>query len=121
MAIEGNLAHVGLADICQLLAMGRKTGCLTVKDEGNLGYVHFEAGRVIYATVMNRPERLGDLLVASGAIEREQLGAALQRHLRLQGSLPGTGLQPLDVKKAVAELCTHLHAITGEPAFARKG
>ena len=41
MAIEGALADVSLADISQLLAMGRKTGCLSLTDQGNFGYIYF--------------------------------------------------------------------------------
>ena len=73
MALEGSLAEVSLADICQLLAMGRKTGCLTVRDQGSFGYVYFEAGRVIHASVLNRPDRLGDLVVAGGLLRPEEL------------------------------------------------
>ncbi|MDH3222425.1 MAG: DUF4388 domain-containing protein [Gemmatimonadota bacterium] len=73
MALEGSLAEVSLADICQLLAMGRKSGCLTVRDQGSFGYVYFEAGRVIHATVLNRPDRLGDLVVAGQLLEPGQL------------------------------------------------
>lgn len=78
MALEGSLTEVSLADICQLLAMGRKTGCLTVRDKGSFGYVYFDAGRVIHATVLNRPDRLGDLAVAGGILEPDQL-ASLNR------------------------------------------
>jgi len=77
MAIEGRLEDVSLADICQLLAMGRKTGCLTVTDRSNFGYIYFEDGRVIYATVLNRPDRLGDLLVRNDAITKEDLDNAM--------------------------------------------
>ena len=77
MAIEGSLKDVGLADICQLLAMGRKTGCLSITDRSNFGYVYFEDGRVTYAYVLNRPDRLGELLVKNGVITREQLSAAM--------------------------------------------
>jgi tetratricopeptide (TPR) repeat protein len=77
MAIEGRLEDVGLADICQLLAMGRKTGCLTVTDRSNFGYVYFDHGRVVYATVLNRPDRLGDLLVRNNAISRDDLSNAM--------------------------------------------
>jgi tetratricopeptide (TPR) repeat protein len=78
MAIEGSLADVALADICQLLSLGRKTGCLTVTDRANFGYVYFEKGRVVYASVLNRPERLGDLLVKGGAIAPEDLAKAVE-------------------------------------------
>jgi len=78
MAIEGNLAHVGLADICQLLAMGRKVGCLTVSNRPHYGSIYFENGRVTYAFVANRPDRLGGLLVSNGAVTAEQLEAAVE-------------------------------------------
>ena len=44
MAIEGSLHDVGLADICQLLWMGLKTGCLTMTDRSNFGYMYFKRG-----------------------------------------------------------------------------
>jgi tetratricopeptide (TPR) repeat protein len=85
MAIEGQLEDVSLADICQLLAMGRKTGCLTVTDRSAFGYVYFEDGRVIYANVLNRPDRLGELLVRSGMITREELSQAMEQQAREPG------------------------------------
>ncbi len=78
MAIEGALQDVSMADICQLLAMGRKTGCLSVTDRSNFGYVYFENGRVIYASLLNRPDRLGELLVRNGVITEDQLDEAVR-------------------------------------------
>ena len=85
MAIEGRLEAVGLADICQLLSMGRKTGCLTVTDRSNFGYVYFHGGRVTFASVLNRPDRLGEVLVRSGIIDRESLAAAMEEQLKTPG------------------------------------
>jgi tetratricopeptide (TPR) repeat protein len=82
MAIEGSLADVGLADICQLLSLGRKTGCMTITDKSNFGYIYFKGGRVIYASVLNRPDRLGELLVKNGAIQREDLSKAMEKQSR---------------------------------------
>jgi len=82
MAIEGSLADVSLADICQLLALGRKTGCLTTTDRSNFGYVYFKSGRVVYASVLNRPDRLGELLVKNGVIQREDLSRAMEEQSR---------------------------------------
>ena len=42
MAIKGNLREASLPDVLQLLALGQKTGCLSVTDRSNLGYVYFE-------------------------------------------------------------------------------
>lgn len=78
MAVEGSLGEVSLADICQLLAMGRKTGCLTITNRSSFGYIYFENGRVIYASVLNRPDRLGDLLVRNGVVSPGQLSDAME-------------------------------------------
>jgi tetratricopeptide (TPR) repeat protein len=85
VAIEGSLQDVNLADICQLLAMGRKTGCLSMTDRSNFGYIYFEDGRVIYASVLNRPGRLGELLVKNGAISRQQLSDAMEAQAHHRG------------------------------------
>src|SRR3990170_2766977 len=100
MAIEGSLQDVSLADICQLLGMGMKTGCLSITDRSNFGYIYFERGRVIYASVLNRNhvitrkdlstatekqgrekgKRLGEILVGIEAITQEEL----QKYIQVQ-------------------------------------
>jgi tetratricopeptide (TPR) repeat protein len=85
VSLEGSLQDVGLADICQLLAMGRKTGCLSLTDRSNFGYVYFEDGRVIHAYVLNRPDRLGELLVRNGAITRAQLSEGMEAQAHEKG------------------------------------
>jgi tetratricopeptide (TPR) repeat protein len=81
-AIEGSLADVSLADICQLISLGRKSGCLTVTDRSNFGYIYFEEGRVVYAFVLNWPDRLGELLVKNGVIEPHELAKAMEEQGR---------------------------------------
>ncbi|MEX2528334.1 MAG: DUF4388 domain-containing protein [Gemmatimonadota bacterium] len=95
MAIEGSLSDVNLADICQLLAMGRKSGCLRVTDRTNFGYIFFEKGRVTYASVLNRPDRLGELLVRNKIITRPQLSSAMES----QAHHPGRRLGQLLVEQ----------------------
>lgn len=97
MAIEGSLEDVSLADICQLLAMGRKTGCLSITDRSRFGYVYFDDGRITYASVLNRPDRLGELLVRNGVISRENLAKAME----LQASQPGKRLGQILVDAGV--------------------
>ncbi len=89
MAIEGSLADVSLADICQLLALGRKTGCLTMTDTSNFGYIFFENGKVIYASMLNRPDRLGELLVKNEAVTREELSSAMEQQGKSEGKRLG--------------------------------
>src|SRR5262245_34751817 len=78
MAIKGSLKEASLADVCQLLALGQKTGCLSVADRTRFGQIFFERGRIINSRVVNRRDRLGDLMLRDGAVTQEQLQAALQ-------------------------------------------
>jgi tetratricopeptide (TPR) repeat protein len=77
MSIRGSLKEASLPDVLQLLAMGRKTGCLSVADRSEFGYVYFDHGRISYASLVNRRDRLGDLLVKAGAITPAQLEEAI--------------------------------------------
>ncbi len=77
MAIKGSLKEASLPDVLQLLAMGKKTGCLAVTHRNNFGYVYFDKGRICYASIVNRRDRIGDLLVKGGAITKTQLDAAI--------------------------------------------
>ncbi len=79
MAIKGSLKEASLPDVLQLLSLGQKTGCLSITDQSSLGYIYFDAGRVCYATVVNRRDRLGDILVKSGKISQAQLDEAIRR------------------------------------------
>ncbi len=77
MAIRGNLSEASLADVLQLLALGQKTGCLSVAREGSFGTIHFEAGRIVFAAIVNRRDRLGDRLVRHGVIAADALARAV--------------------------------------------
>jgi tetratricopeptide (TPR) repeat protein len=79
MAIKGSLKEASLPDVLQLLSMGQKTGCLSVADRNNFGYVYFDHGFITYASIVNRRDRLGDILVKGGLITTEQLQAAIER------------------------------------------
>jgi tetratricopeptide (TPR) repeat protein len=78
MAIKGSLKEASLADVCQLLALGQKSGCLSVTDASRFGQIYFDAGRINYARIVNRRDRLGDLLVRDGRLHQAQLDEVLQ-------------------------------------------
>ena len=86
MAIKGSLKEASLPDVLQLLAMGKKTGCLAVTHRNNFGYVYFDKGRICFASIVNRRDRLGDLLVKGGAITKEQLESIRDQ------TVPGTSV-----------------------------
>lgn len=77
MSIKGSLREASLPDVLQLLAMGKKTGCLSVTHRNNFGYIYFDKGRITYASIVNRRDRIGDMLVKAEAITAEQLQAAI--------------------------------------------
>lgn len=78
MAIKGSLKEASLPDVFQLLALGQKPGCLSVADRNNFGYIYFDKGRISYASIVNRRDRLGDILVKHKKITPEQLNAAVE-------------------------------------------
>src|SRR5688500_8425299 len=104
MAIKGSLKEASLPDVLQLLAMGKKTGCLSVTHRNNFGYIYFDKGRICYASIVNRRDRLGDILLKGGLISSGQLEQAIssqekQRDKRLgellisQGALQSAVLE----------------------------
>lgn len=78
MAIRGSLREASLPDVLQLLSMGKKTGCLSVTHRNNFGYIYFNKGRICYASIVNRRDRLGDMLVKTGQVTQAQLEQAIQ-------------------------------------------
>jgi tetratricopeptide (TPR) repeat protein len=79
MAIKGSLKEASLPDVIQLLFLGRRTGCLALADRHNFGTIYFDEGSITYASIVNRRDRLGDILVRSGRITAEQLQQAVER------------------------------------------
>src|SRR3954469_19706150 len=77
MAINGSLREAPLPDVLQLLAMGRKTGCLAHTHRGNFGSIYFDAGRICHASIVNRRDRIGERLVQAGAITADALRSAI--------------------------------------------
>ena len=107
MAIKGSLKEASLPDVVQLLFFGRRTGCLTLSDRQRFGSVFFEDGWITYATIVNRRDRIGDILLRSSVITREQLDQALglqrmARGRRLGEILVSLGaLAPDELKRVV--------------------
>lgn len=95
MAIKGNLKEASLPDVLQLLAMGQKTGCLALADRSNFGYVYFDRGRITYASIVNRRDRLGDLLVKNGLLGADDLAAGIEE----QGRDPASRLGEILIRR----------------------
>jgi tetratricopeptide (TPR) repeat protein len=109
MAIRGSLREASLPDVLQLLAMGKKTGCLAVTHRQSFGTIFFDSGRICYASIVNRRDRLGDLLLKHGLITRPQLDAAIAEQVdrpdrRLGEILIANGLlQPDQLREYITQ------------------
>ena len=89
MAIRGSLREASLPDVIQLLYLGRRTGCLAVAGRQTHASVYFEDGWMVHASIVNRRDRLGDMLVKTGRIMPEQLEQALGMQTVGQGQRLG--------------------------------
>jgi len=54
VAIRGHLSEASLPDVLQLLAMGNKSGALTLTVPGSGGTICFDGGRICYAAILGR-------------------------------------------------------------------
>jgi tetratricopeptide (TPR) repeat protein len=77
MAIKGSLKEASLPDVIQLLFLGRRTGCLALADRHNFGTIYLDEGQIVYASIVNRRDRLGDILMRNGQVTPEQLQQAI--------------------------------------------
>jgi Domain of unknown function (DUF4388) len=75
MAIEGPLQDIGIHDVFQLLDLARKSGRLRVHSpvRGSEGYVYFQSGAVVHATMRDNPHTLGVLMLKAGKVSEAQL------------------------------------------------
>ncbi len=88
MAIKGSLREASLADVVQLLFLGRRSGCLSVASERNFASIWFDDGWIIFAGMVTRTDRIGERLVAAGRLSQTELDEAIA----MQGAVPGQRL-----------------------------
>jgi hypothetical protein len=77
LALSGDLATMGLEDIFQWLAVGKKTGVLELKGSLHTKRVAFHEGRITSIWSSDPREYLGQYLLAFNRITEEQLRDAL--------------------------------------------
>ena len=78
MAIEGPLRELGIHDVFQLLDLSRKTGALRVTSDlrDDEGFVLFDGGRVLHASVRSNPTSIERILRQAGKITDADIAAA---------------------------------------------
>ncbi len=83
MALEGTLRDFSLSDIFQLIGLQRKTGVLTLRSREDVVTVSFLDGKVVGADSLNKrlEDRLGQVLLKTGAVTKSELDAALKTQM----------------------------------------
>jgi len=64
VAIRGNLSEASLPDVLQLLAMGGKSGCLTLNVDDASGSIYFDNGQISFASLSEREVGIDDAVFA---------------------------------------------------------
>lgn len=77
MALTGELEHIHIVDIFQLLHTTRKSGIFSVKGSKGKSQLIFSNGCIVGANHLNNKIRIGTVLVKMGAISHEDLEQAL--------------------------------------------
>lgn len=78
MSFTGDLEHLSIVDVIQLLHATRKSGALTVRGRKGESQLVFNDGYIISANHYDNSLRIGNILVEAGVIAAETLAAALE-------------------------------------------
>lgn len=78
MAFTGDLEHLHIVDIIQLLHTTRKSGTFSVKGSKGESRIIFSNGYIVGASHLDNRVRIGTVLVKMNAITREDLQQALE-------------------------------------------
>ncbi len=97
MAIKGSLREASLADVVQLIYLGRRSGCLSVASERNFASIWFDDGWIVFASMVTRNDRLGERLVAAGRLSASQLEQAVAAQAAVPGQRLGAVLVRLEL------------------------
>lgn len=77
MALKGRLRDFSLTQLLNLIHLARKTGGLAIEEASNRAELYFQEGKLIYASLQQQPNRLGDVLVRAGKLSSSQLNSVM--------------------------------------------
>lgn len=82
--LEGRLEEFNFGEILKLAAQTKKTGVIVLKrDDGAEGKVYLRDGYIYFAESNRRKKPIGEMLIESGKITRNQLQTALEEQKKL--------------------------------------
>ena len=77
MAFTGDLEHLNIVDIIQLVHATRQSGIFSVKGSNGESRIVFSAGNIVGANHIDNSVRIGSVLVRSGVITIDDLKAGI--------------------------------------------
>lgn len=90
MSFTGDLEHLSIVDVIQLLHATRKSGTLVVQGRKGESQVVFQEGYIVSANHVDNSIRIGNILVEHGVLTDDQLHLAL-----LDQNIAGSNRKPL--------------------------
>ncbi|WP_026842437.1 DUF4388 domain-containing protein [Citrifermentans bremense] len=112
MSFDGDLEHLPIVDVIQLLHATGKSGTLTLKSAKGESQLAFVDGFVVSANHVNNSVRIGQIMLDMGLITKEDLDLALkeqrsagsQRKPIIQTLIEGGGVKTSDAYKGLEAL-----------------
>jgi len=98
MSLAGRLEDIALADILQILSIGKKTGTLTIRGDKESAFICFKKGLIVKAETDVIVGNIGDDLIRYGLVKEHVLNMALE----VKKKLP---------EKSIAELLIDLGSV----------
>ncbi len=79
MALKGNLKDFSTTQLLNLINLARKTGLLSIEEQGTTAKLFFREGKLIYASLGDQNEHLTNMLLKAGKISADQAKAIQSR------------------------------------------
>jgi hypothetical protein len=87
MPLVGSLSDLSLPELLSVVALGGKSGLITIQADAGSGQIHVREGRIVQASDPFRDERFGEILLKCGLITTSDLEAALDTQEHSGGAL----------------------------------
>ncbi|HWI40130.1 MAG TPA: DUF4388 domain-containing protein [Verrucomicrobiae bacterium] len=86
MTLSGDLEHLPIVDVIQLLHSSRKSGILCVRSRKGESRLVFKEGYIVSASHLNNSVRIGQILVERGVISEQVLEKTLREQEQAGGA-----------------------------------
>ena len=85
LPLSGNFSETPFSDIITVLRLQKANGTLACMVSGTEKHVYVKQGQIVFASSRDEKDRLGEVLITMGMIDRGQLNRALEVHRKDRG------------------------------------